>query len=104
MSSAKNRLQQLRLIFKGISFITSSKITKEVKEIFDSHNVNSDSKILLDRRLHLEKLLKKAKRDFNKAKDKFNRGEIDKIELLRYELEVIDITAEINDINQRLSF
>ena len=94
----EKRMELIKGCFPGIVFKLKSKISQEVEETFNSDLILDNDELSFYTLKYLESELTKAIRSLNKAKNLFKKGNTS-IELVQtYELNVLDIQAQIDTV------
>lgn len=101
----KATLDLLKRFFgEEIEFKISNKIRREIAEIFmeqQAHEV-SEEKDLLAAKAEIEKHINRAKTELKNARKLFKNGEIDRDTLFDYEFRLVELRAQLDEINAKL--
>ena len=95
-------LKIFKFSFPEINFKTRSKISEEVREMFNSSSSIQEREELFFALKALEKELKIAKKKLSKAIKLYKEAEITRDELSDYEYAVYELETQIDEIVYRL--
>ena len=101
----KATLELLKKFFgEDIEFKISNKIRREIAEIFmeqQAHDI-TEEKDLLAAKAEVEKHINRAKTELKNARKLFKNGEIDRDTLFDYEFRLVELRAQLEEINAKL--
>lgn len=93
-------LEKYSELFEGIELIVRSKINEDIEEIIFNNDYLSNNELNASQiKKELEKLLRRARKNYAEAKKLYHRGKLSEDDLYEYKRRIDEILKEINNLN-----